>query len=171
VQYLDADTIRSRLDWPTMIAALERALPADIHASVRVNHRIDVPLMPSASLLLMAAWQVGDKIGVHLDLVGAFKSDTRETDDEAMRRADCIVDDHAAALAEGGDVVQALQSGAIGNDRIAEDLRDLVTGKIAGRMRADQITVLKSVGFALEDLASAKVVWDADPHEPPGSAH
>lgn len=148
MQYLDADTIRNRLDWPTMIAALERALPADIHASVRVNHRIDVPLMPSGSLLPMAAWQAGDKIGVHLDLVGAFKSDMRETDDEAMRRADCV-----------------------GNDRIAEDLRDLVTGKIAGRTRADQITVFKSVGFALEDLAAAKVVWDADPHEPPGSAH
>lgn len=148
MQYLDADTIRNRLDWPTMIAALERALPADIHASMRVNHRIDVPLMPSGSLLPMAAWQVGDKIGVHLDLVGAFKSDMRETDDEAIRRADCI-----------------------GNDRIAEDLRDLVTGKIAGRTRADQITVFKSVGFALEDLAAAKVVWDADPQEPPGSAH
>ena len=46
--------------------ALERALKADIHAPVRVNHRIDVPGLPPGSLLLMPAWQVGDKIGVKL---------------------------------------------------------------------------------------------------------
>ena len=308
MDYLDAAAIRKHLDWPTVIAAIERALTGNIEAPVRVNHRIDVPGMPSGSLLLMPAWQVGGKLGVkivtvmpgkesrsvsavyvlfdgttgrplammegeeltarrtagasalaarhlarsdarhlvmigsgrqsaglvaahasvrpiervtiwsrtagqadhaakmhrasglnavatddlesavrdadiiscatlstqpivlgqwlkpgvHLDLVGAFKADMRETDDHAMERADCIVvDQRDAALTEGGDVVQALRSGAIDESRISGDLRDLVTGRIAGRTSDDAITVFKSVGFALEDLAAATAVWDA----------
>jgi ornithine cyclodeaminase len=308
VQVFDAATIRKRLDWPRMIAALEDALRAKIHAPVRVNHSIEVPGAPPGSLLLMPAWQVGDKIGVklvtvmpgkdsrsvsavyvlfdgvsgvplammdgeeitarrtagasalaathlaradashlvmigsgrqsaglvaahasvrpigrvtiwsrtcgqadhaakmhradglnatatddleaavrdadivscatlsttslvrgewlrpgtHLDLVGAFKADMRESDDEAMRRADRIfVDDRAAALAEGGDIVQAIASGAIRADKIAGDLRNLVAGSYAGRRSPDEITVFKSVGFALEDLAAAKAVLAA----------
>ena len=104
----------------------------------------------------------------HLDLVGAFKSDMRETDDEAMRRAHCIVvDEREAALTEGGDVVLALASGAIGPDKIAGDLRDLVLGNIKGRSSDDDITVFKSVGFALEDLAAAKAVYDGELHGAP----
>jgi ornithine cyclodeaminase len=79
-----------------------------------------------------------------------------------MQRADLIVvDDRAAALAEGGDVVQAIADGAIGNDKIAADLRDLARGAHPGRTHDDQITVFKSVGFALEDLAAAEAVLDA----------
>ena len=101
--------------------------------------------------------------GVHLDLVGAFKKDMRETDDAVMSRADLIiVDDRAAALAEGGDVVQAIASGAIDATRVAGELRDLARGTHPGRTRNDQITVFKSVGFALEDLAAATAVVDAD---------
>lgn len=103
--------------------------------------------------------------GVHLDLVGAFRAHMRETDDEAMRRADVIaVDDRAAALVEGGDVVQALASGAIGPERVTTSLRDLATAKHGGRARPDEITVFKSVGFALEDLAAAEAVLEAAPN-------
>ena len=87
----------------------------------------------------------------------------RETDDAAMRRADVIVvDDRQAALAEGGDVVQAIASGAIGLPNIAAELRDFARGAHPGRMRDEQITVFKSVGFALEDLAAAETVLAAE---------
>ncbi len=100
--------------------------------------------------------------GTHLDLVGAFKADMRETDDEVMRRAHTIVvDERNAALAEGGDIVQALASGAIDASRIAADLFDLAHGRHPGRRTADEITVFKSVGFGLEDLAAAEAVLDA----------
>ena len=302
----DAATIRSRLPWPKMIAALTAALRADVHAPVRASHSIEVPGSPAGSLLLMPAWQVGNRMGVklvtvfpgkqprsvsavyvlfdgmngdplalldgeeltarrtagasalaasrlaradarhlvmvgagrqsrglieahcsilpldrvtlwsrtaahaaaaaaayaeaglpvtatmdlesavreadmvscatlseaplvhgawlrpgtHVDLVGAFRAQMRETDDAVMRRADLIlVDDRAAALAEGGDVVQALRSGAIPPAKIAGDLRDLARGTISGRANALQITVFKSVGFALEDLAAADAVY------------
>jgi len=100
--------------------------------------------------------------GVHLDLVGAFRKDMRETDDLCMQRADLIVvDDRTAALVEGGDVVQPIASGAIRGEKIAAELRDFARGTHAGRTHADQITAFKSVGFALEDLAAAEAVIDA----------
>ena len=101
--------------------------------------------------------------GVHIDLVGAFRKEMRETDDRVMQRADLVVvDDRTAAMAEGGDVVQAIVSGALGKEKIAAELRDLARGAHPGRTRDDQITVFKSVGFALEDLAAAEAVVDAD---------
>jgi ornithine cyclodeaminase len=86
----------------------------------------------------------------------------RESDDAVFARADLIaVDDRTAALAEGGDLVQALESGAVDGARIAAELRDFARGRHRGRSRAEQITVFKSVGFALEDLAAAEAVLDA----------
>ena len=87
----------------------------------------------------------------------------RETDDAAIARADLIVvDSRAAALAEGGDIVQAIASGAIDSADVAAELADLARGAHAGRTRTDEITVFKSVGFAPEDLAAAEAVFDAD---------
>ncbi len=97
--------------------------------------------------------------GTHVDLVGAYKRHMRETDDAAMQRADLIVvDDRQAALAEGGDVVQAIDSGAIDARKVEAELRDFARGTHPGRTRDDQVTVFKSVGFALEDLAAAEAV-------------
>jgi len=102
--------------------------------------------------------------GVHLDLVGAFTAKMRETDDAAIARADLIVvDSRTAALAEGGDIVAAIASGAIETSAIRADLADLARGIHPGRTRDDEITVFKSVGFALEDLAAAEAVFDAEP--------
>lgn len=101
--------------------------------------------------------------GTHIDLVGAFRRNMRESDDLVMRRADLIVvDDRTAALSEGGDVVQAIDGGAIGVEKVAAELRDLARGSHPGRTREEQVTVFKSVGFALEDLAAAEAVVDAE---------
>jgi ornithine cyclodeaminase len=106
--------------------------------------------------------------GTHVDLVGAFKADMRETDDDVMRRAATIVvDDRRAVLAEGGDIVQAVLSGAIDASRISADLRELIDGRHRGRVSDDEITVFKSVGFGLEDLAAAEAAFDATLDSPP----
>ncbi len=115
----------------------------------------------STAPLVLGAWL---RPGTHVDLVGAFRAQMRESDDAVMERAELIVvDERAAALAEGGDVVQALQSRAIAISRITGDLRDLVRGIISGRTVARQITLFKSVGFALEDLAAAVYGHGAEP--------
>jgi ornithine cyclodeaminase len=314
MRFLDAETIRARLPWPALIAAIERTLRVEVEAPLRHQHRVALPGDPAATLLLMPAWRSGGRLGVklvtvfpgnadrgrrsvaavyvlfdasngtplavldgeeltarrtaaasayaasklarrdarrllmvgagrmarplieahrhvrrieevsiwsrtaaraealaeacardgiparacadlaaevaqaevvscatlataplvrgewlrpgvHLDLVGAFRKDMRETDDGCMQRADLIVvDDRNAALVEGGDVVQPLASGAIGAEKIVAELRDFARGAHAGRASADQITVFKSVGFALEDLAAAEAIVNAD-HE------
>ena len=62
----DAEAVRARLPWPRMLAALDEALRAEVHTPLRVNHTIDVPGLPAASLLLMPAWRTGRHIGVKL---------------------------------------------------------------------------------------------------------
>lgn len=100
------------------------------------------------------------KAGAHLDLVGAFKPTMRESDDMAVIRASLFVDTFDGALKEGGDIVQPLAAGVIGRNDIRAELRDLVSGHHAGRANDDEITLFKSVGAALEDLAGAILAYE-----------
>ena len=81
----------------------------------------------------------------------------RETDDTAIKRARVFVDTRAGATTEAGDIVQPLESGVLGEGDIAADLFELTRGEKAGRRYYDQITLFKSVGSALEDLAGAQL--------------
>jgi alanine dehydrogenase len=103
--------------------------------------------------LIRGAWL---KPGAHLDLVGGYTPEMREADDDAVARARVYVDT-TAALQEAGDIVQPLRSGALADDRIAGDLFDLCRGQQPGRRDAAEITLFKSVGTALEDLAAARL--------------
>ncbi len=98
------------------------------------------------------------KGGVHLDLVGGFTPLMREADDAAVRRARVYVDG-PAALNEAGDIAVPLRSGVLFESDIAGDLRGLCRGTASGRRSADEITLFKSVGIALEDLAAAVLVY------------
>jgi ornithine cyclodeaminase len=100
------------------------------------------------------------KAGTHLDLVGAFKPSMRESDDEAVSRSSVFVDTYAGALKEGGDIVQPLQSGVLTRSDINAELAELVTGRHPGRAHPDEITLFKSVGAALEDLAGAILAYE-----------
>lgn len=95
--------------------------------------------------------------GQHLDLVGAFRPDMRESDDQAIRRARVFVDTRDGATKEAGDIVQPIESGVLDPADVAGDLFDLTRGARAGRRYYDQITLFKSVGTALEDLAAAEL--------------
>jgi ornithine cyclodeaminase len=96
------------------------------------------------------------KEGQHVDLVGAFNLKMREVDDEALLRARVFVDTEAA-LHEGGDVAVAIASGAIAKSHIVGDLAALCAGA-KGRESDDEITLFKSAGAAIEDLAAAVLV-------------
>lgn len=96
--------------------------------------------------------------GQHLDLVGAYTPKMREADSEALKRARVFVDTYAGALAESGEVIQAIEKGFLSHSDIVADLAELVQGKAAGREAKDDITLFKSVGTALEDLAAAELV-------------
>lgn len=98
--------------------------------------------------------------GTHVDLVGAFAPTMRESDDEAIRRARVFVDTIGGATKEAGDIVQALESGALSRHDIQADLYDLCRGQKKGRESDDEITLFKSVGAAIEDLAAGIAVWE-----------
>ncbi|WP_137125819.1 ornithine cyclodeaminase family protein [Roseomonas sp. HF4] len=97
--------------------------------------------------------------GTHVDLVGAYRRDMREADGALLARATLAVDTRAGALAEAGDIVQAVSEGAIGPDHVAADLAELCRGVHPGRRSAAEVTVFKSVGWAGEDLAAAVLAW------------
>jgi ornithine cyclodeaminase len=95
--------------------------------------------------------------GQHLDLAGAFKPDMREADSEAVLRSDVYVDTRAGAMSEAGEIVQAINDGSIEASDVKGELRDLVTGTASGRTSDETITLFKSVGTAVEDLAAAEL--------------
>ena len=100
------------------------------------------------------------KPGAHVDLVGAFTPSMRESDDDTIRRARVYVDTRAGATKEAGDIVQPLASGLLKPEAIVADLHELARGEKNGRESAGEITLFKSVGAALEDLAAAIAVFE-----------
>lgn len=96
--------------------------------------------------------------GTHVDLVGAFTPAMRESDDELVARASVFVDTYSGALAEGGDLVQAMRSGVLSRLSVRAELAELCRGEKRGRTSATEVTLFKSVGTALEDLAAAETV-------------
>jgi ornithine cyclodeaminase len=97
--------------------------------------------------------------GQHLDLIGAFTPAMREADTEAVRRAAVYVDTYDGALVESGEIVQALRANAITRDHIRGEMAELVRGTVPGRTGTEQITLFKSVGTAIEDLAAAELAY------------
>jgi ornithine cyclodeaminase/alanine dehydrogenase-like protein (mu-crystallin family) len=108
----------------------------------------------STAPLIRGAWL---KPGQHVDLVGAFNMTMREADDLALQRARVFVDT-PAGLSEGGDVAQAIASGALAKSAVIADLAALANGA-PGRGADAELTLFKSVGASIEDLATAILVW------------
>lgn len=99
--------------------------------------------------------------GTHLNLVGAFQPETREVDDATVQRARVVVDTYDGAMAEAGDLLLPLRRGGISRQHLAADLHELVSGKKPGRTSAEEVTLFKSLGCALEDLVAANLVAEA----------
>jgi ornithine cyclodeaminase len=98
--------------------------------------------------------------GCHLDLVGGFRRSMREADDAAVARARVYVDTYAGALAEAADIVEPLERGVIARADVLGELAGLVCGDAPGRTSPAEITLFKSVGTAVEDLAAARLLLD-----------
>lgn len=98
------------------------------------------------------------RAGTHVDLVGAFTREMRESDDDLVARAEVFVDTYAGALKEAGDLVQPIEQGAFRREDVRAELAELVNGRHPGRRTAAEVTLFKSVGTALEDLCAARLV-------------
>lgn len=141
--------------------ALARELAGEFDVSIAADPREAVEgadVISCATLsreaIVRGAWL---KPGQHLDLVGAFNLWMREADDDALRRARVFVDTDGA-LSEGGDVAIAIRDGGFDAGRVEGDLAAMARGA-AARGSDEEITLFKSVGASIEDLAAAMLVW------------
>jgi ornithine cyclodeaminase len=162
---LDAIVVWGRRAEKAEAVALD--LATRLNASVSVA--ADLEAAVAAADIVSCATTARDPIvrgawlrpGQHLDLVGGFTAEMREVDDAAILRAKVFVDDRTAALAEAGDLIQPLRAGLITGAHIQADLAELVRGEHPGRVDQAEITLFKSVGLGLEDLAAAMLVLKA----------
>ncbi len=152
-----ADLARELLD--SLPSALGR--PISVRAVADRQQAVAVADIVSCATLSKTPLIEGDWLrgGQHIDLVGAYTPEMRESDDRAVWRARVYVDTRAGALKEGGDIVQPLANGTIDEDDVIADLFELSRGQRTGRLPGDatSITLFKSVGAALEDLAAAEL--------------
>lgn len=101
------------------------------------------------------------KPGTHLDLIGSHKPDTRETDDTAITRGHVFVDTREGALHETGDLAIPIKTGIFNPADVKADIRELCLQQHPGRTSAGEITIFKSAGLAVEDLAAALLVYNS----------
>jgi alanine dehydrogenase len=98
--------------------------------------------------------------GTHINGIGSHSPDVRELDGDTVARAKVVVDNREAVLAEAGDFILPIKEGLITGDHIHAELGELIVGKKEGRTSADEITLFKSVGLALQDAAAAAVTYE-----------
>ncbi len=99
------------------------------------------------------------KPGVHINAVGSHRPDLREIDGRTLARAKVVVDSREAIMAECGDILLALKEKSVGDNVIHGEIGEVLAGAKAGRSSVDEITLYKSVGIAIQDVATAQLVY------------
>lgn len=134
---------------------LEAHSVTDLEHAVRQSDIVSC-VTTSTRPIVKGAWL---KPGAHVDLAGAFKPSMRETDGDVVARASVYVDTREGALAEAGDLLQARDEGRFDFADVRGDLFDLCRGRVKGRASDAEITLFKSAGTAIEDLATAIMLY------------
>lgn len=133
------------------------AVADDLETAVRAADVISCATL-SREPLVRGDWL---RPGTHVDLVGGFTPEMREADDATLQRGAVYVDSRAGALKEAGDLVQPIKHGLVKPEDVRGDLFELCRADTFARQDDRQITVFKSVGLALEDLAAAELVAES----------
>jgi ornithine cyclodeaminase/alanine dehydrogenase-like protein (mu-crystallin family) len=104
--------------------------------------------------------------GTHVNAVGSYKPEVQEVPAETVLRALVVVDHRKSALEETGDLIIPIQRGLMKETDIHAELGEIVAGTVSGRTSASQVTLFKSVGVAIQDLAAgARVLEQAQAHD------
>lgn len=138
---------------------INQGVPAEIVTNLEIAAR-NADVISCATLAKTAIIK-GDwvKPGTHLDMIGSHKPTTRETDDVAIRKSSIFVDSRAGALHETGELALPIADGVITEADVKADIVQLVKGIHQGRSSSEEITLFKSAGLAIEDLAAALLVY------------
>lgn len=110
----------------------------------------------SATPVIEDAWVAP---GAHVMCVGACRPDQREMPPALVARARVFVDSRAAALVESGDIVMGISEGSFTASHVLGELGEVVLGRLTGRASAEDITIFKSLGMAVEDVVAADLVF------------
>jgi len=125
--------------------ARQAVAEADVVCTATTSH---TPVFADADL----------KAGAHVNAVGSYQPHVQEIPAETVARALLVVDSRQAALEEAGDIIQPIKQGLIGPDHVHAELGELVLGREQGRTSADQVTLFRSVGVAVQDAVAAREV-------------
>lgn len=143
-----------RNDWPEIEARLETT--TDSAAAVR-----EADIICTATTSHTPVFRDEDvRPGVHISAVGAYTPEMQELPAETVARATVVVDAIEAALAEAGDLIIPLRDGLVTREHFARELGMVVSGAAPGRVTADEVTLFKSVGNAVQDVVVAKRAVD-----------
>jgi alanine dehydrogenase len=145
-----ADEMSQRLSLPVRVAET----PAE------AVHRADV--ICTATTSSSAVFEDADvQPGTHINAVGAYTPEMQEIPVETVLRAKVVIDHREASLAEAGDLLIPLKQGLITEDHIYAELGEIAAGLKPGRASPEEITLFKSVGVAVQDVAAAGAVLEA----------
>ncbi len=135
---------------------------APVRASATVDEAVEgadiIALVTSSREPVLTSSQVAD--GTHVCAVGACRPDQREMDTALVARGRVYVDSRAGALAEAGDIVLPIAEGALDAAAIAGELGEVLAGRAAGRTSPREVTIFKSLGMAVEDVAAARLAYE-----------
>jgi ornithine cyclodeaminase/alanine dehydrogenase-like protein (mu-crystallin family) len=146
-----AERMRAELAVPVVTAGLvrEAVSEADIVCTVT----------SATEPILKGEWV---RPGTHLNLVGSGYAGPTEVDDDLVVRSRFIVDSREGVLEQGGEFLRAKEAGLIGDEHIVAEIGQVLAGEIEGRRSAEEITVYKSLGHIVQDLASAWALYSQD---------
>lgn len=142
-----------------LIPHVRLSVATDLQAAVEEADIVSCATI-SSNPIIHGGWL---KDGAHLDLVGGYTPAMREADDAAVTRASLFIDTRTGALKEAGDIVDPIRRGIVPETAVKADLFELCRGQHPGRTDGHEVTLFKSVGTALEDLAAAMLVWRSLP--------
>jgi ornithine cyclodeaminase len=142
------DEMRSRFSFPLKSVATVREAVEGADLIVTATN--------AAEPILEREWISS---GAHLNLVGASRPNAREVDSATMAGSSVFVDRRESTINESGDYIFALNEGAIGPDHIRAEIGEVLHGDKLGRTSSQEITLFKSLGLAVEDLAAAEFLF------------
>jgi ornithine cyclodeaminase len=146
VQYAERESARHNIRVEVMESAQQAVRGADLICTCT----------PSRDPVLLGEWVAQ---GAHINAMGASVPTSRELDTEAVVRSRLYVDRRESATNEAGEFLFPRREGAITEAHIQGEIGEILAGKVKGRGSPDEITLFKSLGLAVEDVASAAFVW------------
>ena len=123
--------------------------------SVR-NSDLVVTATTSQHPILKSEWL---KPGAHINAVGSHRPESREIDGPTLARSKVVVDSREAIMAECGDILLAIKEKSITENHVHAEIGEVLAGTKPGRNRASEVTLYKSVGIAIQDVATAQLVY------------